>query len=162
MKDGNASVPIPCIHTDDLECHSYRNLPCFREQFFFLGLQINCCLKQSIVWKWKKVSYLLGNKTNQTSDLNNNYHWSTASHNGSMTFSRFYHRWRGVLTHQGHVGDGEVPWFSSDLDWKTRFEGRFIKAGKGHSGRSRFKLCWSQHPSITGSEKKDTARRQGL
>lgn len=61
-------------------------------------------------------------------------------------------RHTGILTHQWHVGDGEVSWLPSDLDWKIRFEGRFIKAGKGHSGCGGFKVRRCQYSKIVGSE----------
>lgn len=58
-----------------------------------------------------------------------------------------------IHTHQGHVGDGQVPWIPLYLDGKTCLEGRLIKAGKSHSSSCGFKLCCCKY-STTRSEMK--------
>ena len=67
----------------------------------------------------------------------------------------------GVQTHQWHIGDGEVSWLPSDLDWKFRFESGFIKAGKGHPGCSGFKVCWCKYSKIMASEIKGQHKAPG-
>ena len=54
-----------------------------------------------------------------------------------------------IHTHQGHVGDGQVPWIPLYLDGKTCLEGRFIKAGKSHSSSCGFKLCCCKYSTTS-------------